>query len=78
MLDLGRPSAGSGNTNEGDGCLSGDLNATITNSGVSNTCTFNGVTVDGTSSSSGEYIVIRISASKNWTGYLDRISVAWS
>jgi len=78
LLDLGRPSAGSGNTNEGDGCLSGDLNATITNSGVSNTCTFNGVTVDGTSSSSGEYIVIRISASKNWTGYLDRISVAWS
>jgi len=78
FLDLGRPSAGSGNTNEGDGCLSGDLVSTVTSGGVANTCTFNGVTVDGTSSSSGEYIVIRVSASKNWTGYLDRISVAWS
>ena len=78
FLDLGKPSAGSGNTSDGDGCLSGDLNATIDSNGESNTCTFNGVTADGTVSTSGEYIVIKISASKDWTGYLDRISVSWS
>ena len=78
FLDLGKPSAGSGNYSAGDGCLSGDLNASIDTNGEVNTCTFNGATADGTSSSSGEYIVIKISASKNWTGYLDRVSVSWS
>ena len=63
---------------QGDGCLSGDLNAAIDSNGETNTCTFNGVTADGTTSTSGEYIVIKISASKNWTGYLDRINVSWS
>lgn len=76
-LDLGRPSAGSGNISDGDGCLSGNLNGTITTSGVANICTFNGQTVDGTSSGQ-EYIVINVSANKEWTGYLDRIDIAWS
>ena len=78
LLDLGKPSAGAGNFSEGDGCLSGDLTATITNSGVTNTATFNGVTADGTVSTSGEYIIVRITASKEWTGYLDRLSISWS
>ena len=78
LLDLGKPSAGAGNYLEGDGCLSGDLDATIDGAGATNTCTFNGRTVDGTVSTSGEYIVIRISASKTWTGYIDRIAVSWS
>ena len=78
FLDLGKPSAGAGNYSAGDGCLSGDLNAAIDSNGETNTCTFNGVTADGTTSTSGEYIVIKISASKNWTGYLDRINVSWS
>ena len=77
LLDLGRPSAGSGNYNEGDGCLSGDLTSTVNSGGATNTATFNGQTVDGTVSGA-EYLVIRISASENWTGYLDRISVSWS
>lgn len=77
LLDLGRPSAGSGNFTERDGCLSGDLDATVDGSGATNTCTFNGRTVDGTVSGA-EYLVIRISASKSWTGYLDRINVSWS
>ncbi|HBQ60628.1 MAG TPA: hypothetical protein DD671_13660, partial [Balneolaceae bacterium] len=67
FLDLGRPSAGSGNYNTGDGCLSGDLDPTVDGSGATNTCTFNGRTVDGTSSAAAEYLVIRILASKNWT-----------
>jgi len=78
FLDLGRPSAGAGNYLEGDGCLSGDIDATIDVAGATNTCTFNGRTVDGTVSTAGEYLVIRISASKDWTGHVDRISVDWS
>jgi hypothetical protein len=77
LLDLGKPSAGAGNFNEGDGCLSGDLNATVDFDGVTNTCTFNGATTDGTVSGA-EYIIIKISASDEWTGYLDRISISWS
>jgi len=77
LLDLGKPSAGSGNISEGDGCLSGDLNQTVDFDGVTNTCTFNGATVDGTASGA-EYIIVKISASNQWTGYLDRISISWS
>jgi hypothetical protein len=77
LLDLGRPSAGSGNFNEDDGCLSGDFSGTVTSSGTQNVCTFNGATVDGTVSGA-ERLVVRITASKNWTGYLDRVSITWS
>ena len=76
-LDLGKPSAGAGNTSDGDGCLSGDLNASISASGTTNTCTFNGITVNGTISGA-EYFVIKISAHENWTGYLTRVDVSWS
>jgi hypothetical protein len=77
FLDLGKPSAGAGNISSGDGCLFGDLNSNVDGSGETNVCTFNGQTVDGTTSGA-EYFVIKISASQNWTGYLDRIQVAWS
>ena len=77
FLDLGTPSAGSGNILDGNGCLFGDLNATILSEGTSNVATFNGVTVDGTASGA-EYFVLKISADQNWTGYLDRITVTWS
>ena len=76
-LDLAKPSAGAGNTSDGDGCLSGDLNSSIGSGGTSNICTFNGLTVDGTVSGA-EYFVIKVSASENWTGYLTRLTVAWS
>jgi hypothetical protein len=77
FLDLGKPSAGAGNINAGDGCLFGDLNASVGNSGTSNVITFNGQTVDGTVSGA-EYAVIKISAHKDWTGFLDQITIAWS
>lgn len=75
-MDLGKPSAGSGNYNDGDGCLSGDLDATIDGAGASNTCTFNGRTADGTVSGA-EYIVIKISANEQWTGYISQVAVTW-
>ena len=77
FLDLGKPSAGAGNILEGDGCLFGDLNNTVNRAGVTNVATFNGQTVDGTASGA-EYFVIKISAHKDWTGYLDQITVTWS
>ena len=77
LLDLARPSAGSGNYNEDEGCLSGDLTATVIPGGTQNNCTFNGKTVDGTTSGA-ERLIVRIMASKDWTGYLDRVSISWS
>jgi len=77
FLDLGTASGGSGNISDGDGCLFGDPDFTIDADGATNVCTFNGVTVDGTSSGA-EYFVIKISADEDWTGYIDRISVTWS
>jgi hypothetical protein len=75
-LDTARSSAGAGNTNDGDGALSGDLTSAVVKGGAQNICTFNGETCNGTASSA-EYIAIRITAHKNWTGYLDRITVAY-
>jgi len=78
FMDIARPSAGSGNWSDDSGCLSGDLISTITAGGAINTCTFNGVTADGTVSPSAQRIIVRITAHKDWTGYLERISISWS
>jgi len=76
-LDLAKPSAGAGNTNDGDGALSGDIDQAIDASGASNICTFNGVTLDGTVS--GEEVAsIRIVASTGFTGKISRIQVTYS
>ena len=76
-LDLARPSAGAGNTNDGDGALSGDIDQAIDAAGASNICTFNGVTLDGTVS--GEEVAsIRIVASTGFTGKISRIQVTYS
>lgn len=78
FMDLARDSAGSGNWSDDSGCLSGDLVSSITAGGSINTCTFNGVTVTGTKSPSAQRIIVRITAHKDWTGYLERISISWS
>ena len=77
FLDLGKPSDGPGNSSDGDGGLSGDLDPTIDSGGAVNTLTFNGLTVDGTTSGA-QYFVLKISAHKDWTGYLSRVTVTWS
>ena len=77
-LDTARASAGSGNTNNGDGGLSGDLDSTIDGSGNSNICTFNGEVVLGTTNPDSEYIIVSIIAHENWTGYISRITVSYS
>lgn len=77
FLDLGKPSEGAGNTSDGDGGLSGDLDATVDGSGATNTLTFNGLTVDGTTSGA-QYFVLKISAHKDWTGHVEQVTVSWS
>jgi hypothetical protein len=77
FLDLGHPSSGSGNISNGDGCLSGDIDASIDADGCGNVCTFNGLTVDGTTSGA-EYFVLKITANKSWAGYISEINVNWS
>ena len=76
FLDLGRPTAGSGNVSDGDGCLVGSLDGTVVSDGTSNTASFNGVALAGTISGA-EQMVIRVSTHKNWTGYLTRITIAY-
>jgi len=75
-LDLARASAGAGNTNNGDGGLSGDLTATITSDGVLNICTFNGQTQNGTTSGA-EYVLVRFTAHKDWTGKISAFKVGY-
>ena len=76
FLDMGRPTAGSGNYSDGDGCLVGTLDATVDGSGASNTASFNGKALSGTISGA-EQLVIRISAHEDWTGYLTRITIGY-
>jgi len=76
-MDTARASAGSGNILDGDGALSGGLDATIDVGGATNICTFNGETCDGTASSA-EYVIVSVVASENWTGYISRITIAYS
>lgn len=76
-LDLGKPAGAAGSIADGDGCLSGDFDGTVDGNGAANRATFVGKTVLGTESGA-ESFVIKVSAHKNWTGYLSRISVTWS
>ena len=75
-LDLGRPTAGSGNISDGDGGLNGDLTQTITTEGVTNNLTFNGQVVNGTAGTPDK-IVLRISCHSGWTGYISRIEIVY-
>lgn len=75
-LDMGRPTAGSGNISNGDGGLVGTLDATVDGSGAANTLSFNGTALAGTISGA-EQMVIRVSAHEDWTGYLTRITIGY-
>ncbi len=81
FTDVARDFAsGAGTTSgvEGDGVLAGSL----TNGG---TVTPSGITIDAQlsddilgTSLGPDFVVIRIRADKDWTGYLDRVSIRWS
>lgn len=59
-----------GDTSDGDGCLSGDLDSSLN---ATNTATF------GTESiGASEYVVVKIEADASFTGYISSMSVSWS
>ena len=72
-------SVGAGNTpgQEGDGCLSGTLISTVTTNGVLNEVNFGTNSVLGTGSGP-DAIVMRITAHKDWTGYISQTDIRWS
>jgi len=75
-LDLGRATAGSGNISDGDGGLNGDVDQVVDGTGATNNLTFNGQTVNGTGTGA-EKIVLKITAHKDWTGYLSQIDISY-
>ncbi len=72
-LDLGKATEGSGNITDGDGGrVTGDT--TVDLSGALTTATWNGQVCNG-SEVGAEKIIIKITAHKNWTGYINRIDI---
>ncbi len=60
-----------------DGADPGNPAVSIAGGGTSVVCNFNGESLLGTGGGS-EYVVLRITADKNWSGYLTRIQIAYS
>jgi len=78
FVDLAKPfSVGAGSSSEGDGCLSGTLDAAIDGSGAANEVNFGIYNVQG-QSSGAESIVLRVTSHKDWTGYISQINIRWS
>jgi hypothetical protein len=77
FLDIGKGTDGAGNILDGDGGRFGDPDSTVDASGATNVITFNGQDVFGTVSGA-QYFLLKISAHKDWTGFISQISVAWS
>ena len=79
-LDGGKAYTSNNKDVDGSGALVGGSSPTvISTSGTSVTSTFNGGTQRGTVSvSGGDVVVIKISAHKDWKGYLSRLKVAYS
>ena len=69
--------AGSVSGQEGDGCLSGTLDATIDSGGAANEVNFGTFSVNG-QTSGAQSIVLRVTADEDWTGYISQIDVRWS
>ena len=69
--------AGSVSGQEGDGCLSGTLDATIDSGGAANEVNFGTFSING-QTSGAQSIVVRITADKDWTGYISQIDIRWS
>ena len=80
-LDVGTAYTSNNPTTDGAGALDGadpgNPAINIAGGGTGVVCNFNGESLLGTGGGS-EYIVLRITANENWSGYLTRIQVAYS
>ncbi len=79
-LDGGKAYTSNNKDSDGAGALVGGSSPTLINTGGTGvTSTFNGGTQRGTVSvSGGDVVIIKISAHKDWKGYLSRLKVAYS
>jgi len=77
-LDVGKAYTSNNKDTDGAGALVGGSSPTpINTGGTSISCTFNGGTQRGTVSGP-DRVVLKISAHKDWIGYLSRLKVAYS
>ena len=79
-LDMARPAnVGENITNDVGGFNGGggDVNQTVDADGTSYGINFRTATLNGTSGGNADYLVVRITAHKDWTGYLSRISFVY-
>ena len=79
-LDGGKAYTANNKDSDGSGALVGGSSPTsISTGGTSVSNTFNGGSLNGTvSTAGGEVVMIKITAHKDWTGYLSRLKVAYS
>ena len=77
-LDVGKAYTSNNKDVNGSGALVGGSSPTsIVSGGSSITCTFNGGSLPGTVSGE-EKVILKISAHKDWSGYISRLTVAYS
>ncbi len=77
-LDVGKAYTSNNKDVDGSGALVGGSSPTsISTGGTSLSCTFNGGNLPGTFSGA-QKVILKISADKNWSGYLTRVKVAYS
>ena len=76
-MDLGSAVGASGVNGDGAGAFYGSLTSSIVGGGTQNEASFAGATIGGTSSAQ-QYLMVKISAHKDWSGYLSRINVSWT
>ena len=55
----------------------GDVNQTVDSDGTSYGINFRTATLNGTSGGNADYLVVRITAHKDWTGHLTRINFTY-
>jgi len=79
-LDMARPASVSEDITQNVGGFNGgggDVNQTVDADGTAYGINFRTATLDGTSGGNADYLVVRITAHKGWTGYLSRISFVY-
>ena len=79
-LDMARPASVSENITLDVGGFNGgggDVNQTIDTDGTSYGINFRTATLNGTSGGTADYLIVRITAHENWTGYLTRINFTY-
>jgi len=79
-LDMARPASVSEDITQNVGGFNGgggDVNQTVDADGTSYGINFRTATLNGTSGGNADYLVVRITAHKDWTGYLSRISFVY-